>query len=489
MAPGLPDVLADGPMSLIHWVYMRLGNKRLPAVTSARRSFFGIVAIMVLAGCAPSTATPAAAPASGEVIVFAASSLTDAFNDMATPFQQANPNAKVAFNFGASSQLATQLGQGARADAFASADQTQMDNAKKADAIGGPDTIFARNRLIIITPKDNPKKIAAVKDLGNDGVKFVTAQTSVPIGQYTVQMLDKASADASMGSDLKSKVEGNTVSKEDNVRQVVSKVQLGEADAAVVYSTDAVPQVRDQLQIVQVPDAYQVLAAYPIAVAKGGNSAGGEAWVSYVLGSQGQATLARWGFLPPAPAVGAAPQASPAAADAAAAPAAAAGKPAGPAPVPVVASTTFAPDVAIKGLVGAPRSFNREDLMKLQAETVQVSYQAGQGTDGGSFTGTRLLNVFDAAGGAKLPSDTNNAKLRVTAMVTGADGYQVVFGWGDLDPDFGAAPILLAYTRDGQPMGDRQGMARLVVPGDKRGGRYVSTVKSIELKDPGPAQP
>jgi molybdate transport system substrate-binding protein len=372
-------------------------------VTSARRLFYAIVAIAFLPACAPTTATPtaapptaaptaapaarpttapaaapttAAAPATGEVVVFAASSLTDAFNDMATAFQQANPNAKVTFNFGASSQLATQLGQGARADAFASADQTQMDNAKKADAIAGPDTIFARNRLIIITPKDNPKKIAAVKDLGNDGVKFVTAQTNVPIGQYTTQMLDKASADASIGSDLKGKVEGNTVSKEDNVRQVVSKVQLGEADVAVVYSTDATPQARDQLQIIQVPDPYQVLAAYPIAVAKGGNSTGGEAWVTYVRGPQGQATLARWGFLPPTPAASATPQASPAAAGGTTSGAAAQ---AAAAPVPAVASTTFAPEVAIKGLVGAPRSFNREGLMKLPAETVQVSYQAGQG--------------------------------------------------------------------------------------------------------------
>jgi hypothetical protein len=127
--------------------------------------------------------------------------------------------------------------------------------------------------------------------------------------------------------------------------------------------------------------------------------------------------------------------------------------------------------------------------MALVAETVQVSYLAGQGTDSASFTGTRLLNVFDAAGGARLPNDINNAKLRVTVMVTGADGYQVAFGWGELDPEFGAAPILLAYSRDGQPMGDKQGMARIVVPGDMRGGRYVSTVKSIELRDPGPTQP
>ncbi|MCA1646588.1 MAG: molybdate ABC transporter substrate-binding protein, partial [Chloroflexi bacterium] len=239
------------------------------------------------------------APVAGEIAVFAASSLTDAFQDMATAFQQANPNAKLTFNFGASNQLATQLGQGANADALASADQTQMDNARKAGAVAGQDRVFARNRLVLITPKGNAAKITTVKDLANPGVKFVTAQANVPIGQYTAQMLDKASADPGYGSEFKSQVTANTVSQEDNVRQVVSKVQLGEADAAVVYSTDATPQVRDQLQIIQVPDPLQTLATYPIAVAKGNNASGGEAFVAYVVGPQGQATLARWGFLPP----------------------------------------------------------------------------------------------------------------------------------------------------------------------------------------------
>jgi molybdate transport system substrate-binding protein len=260
---------------------------------------------------APTAPSKPVAPVSGEIVVFAASSLTDVFKDMATAFEPANPGAKLTFNFGASSALATQLGQGARADAFASADQTQMDNARKADAIGGPDTVFARNRLVLITPKDNPKQINAVKDLAKDGVKFVTAQPTVPIGQYTSQMLDKALADPAYGADFKTKVEANTVSKEDNVRQVVSKVQLGEADAAVVYSTDATPQVRDQLQIIQVPDPLQTLATYPIAVGKGDNAAGGAAFVAYVVGPQGQATLAKWGFLPPtAGAAGAAPAAA-----------------------------------------------------------------------------------------------------------------------------------------------------------------------------------
>src|SRR5207302_7767578 len=185
------------------------------------------LALCVLVGCNPAAATPTQTIVSGEIIVFAASSLTDAFRDIATTFQQANPNATVTFNFGASTQLATQLGQGASADVFASADTTQMDNAKQAGAVTGQDQVFARNRLVLITPKDNPARISAIKDLANPGVKFVTAQPNVPIGQYTAQMLDKATADPAYGADFKAKVEANTVSQEDNVRQVVSKVQLG----------------------------------------------------------------------------------------------------------------------------------------------------------------------------------------------------------------------------------------------------------------------
>jgi molybdate transport system substrate-binding protein len=274
-------------------------NPPAPAATSAPAA--AATAVPVTAATTQPTAAgrPAAAPVSGEVVVFAASSLTDVFQDMASAFQHANPNARVTFNFGASSQLATQLGQGARADAFASADTTQMDNARKAGAITGQDQVFARNRLVLITPRDNPRHIASVNDLANDGVKFVTAGPSVPIGQYTAQMLDKAAADPAYGAAFKARVMANMVSQEDNVRQVVSKVQLGEADAAVVYSTDATAQVRDQLQIIQVPDPLQTVATYPIAVAQGSNPAGGEAFVSYVLGAEGQATLARWGFLPP----------------------------------------------------------------------------------------------------------------------------------------------------------------------------------------------
>ena len=158
--------------------------------------------------------------------------------------------------------------------------------------------------------------------------------------------------------------------------------------------------------------------------------------------------------------------------------------------MPGVASTTFSPDVAIKGLVGTPRSFTFDDLKQLPAETVNVSFQAGQGTTNASFTGTRLLNVFDAASGAKLPNDVNNAKLRVTVMVTGADGYQVVLGWGELDPDFGAAPIMLAYLQrrpaDGRQSKVWRGWSCQTTSAAAATSRPSRASRS---SDPGPAQP
>ena len=253
------------------------------------------------APASPSAASPAAAKpalATGDVAVFAASSLTDAFREIGMEFERANPAAKITFNFGASTQLRTQLEQGARADVFASADQAQMDAAKRANVVVGQDRVFARNRLVVITPRDNPRAITAVRDLGSAGVKFVTTQPSVPIGQYTLDLLDKATQDAAYGSDFRQRVEANIVSREDNVRQVVAKVQLGEADAGVVYTTDVTPQVRDQLTQIAVPDPLQTIATYPIAVTQGANGTGGEAFVTYVLSPPGQEVLRKWGFLP-----------------------------------------------------------------------------------------------------------------------------------------------------------------------------------------------
>lgn len=263
------------------------------------------------AGCAAPSGVPTpaagagpAAAAVGEVTVFAAASLTEAFREIGAAFAAAQPGARVTFNFGASPQLRTQLEHGARADVFASADTAQMDAAARAGLLAGDPRAFAGNRLVVIAPRENPGGIASVRDLAQPGVKLVATPPSVPIGQYTLELLDRASADPAYGADFRARVEANVVSREDNVRQAVAKVVLGEADAAVCYATDVTPQLRGRLVQVAVPDPLQTTATYPIALARGGNPAGGRAFAAFVLGPQGQEILERWGFvrlpLPPA---------------------------------------------------------------------------------------------------------------------------------------------------------------------------------------------
>jgi molybdate transport system substrate-binding protein len=244
-----------------------------------------------------STSSAAADDLTGDVVVFAASSLTDAFKDIATEFQHAHPHARAVFSFGGSSQLAIQLVNGARADVFASADQDQMDVAKKGHALLEQQQVFIRNRLMVIAPQDNPASITSLQDLARPGVKVVGAQASVPIGAYTAQLLKSASANANFGADFEQRVERNVVSREDTVRQIVAKIQLGEADAAVVYVTDVTPQIANQFVRVSLPEDLQVTAQYPIAVGNGHNRAGGEAFVAFVQSPVGQHILANWGFI------------------------------------------------------------------------------------------------------------------------------------------------------------------------------------------------
>jgi molybdate transport system substrate-binding protein len=271
-----------------------------------------LAGFVAFCGCGPSPAAqgsgsgplpPRVSPevpidqASGTVTVFAASSLTDAFGELAQAFQAANPGARVELNFGGSTQLFTQIDQGAPADVFASADQVQMDRAKAAGRIDGPDRAFATNRLVVIAPASNPAGLTGPGDLARPGVRLVTSQADVPIGAYTQTMLDRMSQVPTYGAGFKDRVNANVVSREANVRQIVAKVQLGEADAAVVYRTDATPQIASQLAIFDVPDQFNVPATYPIAVVQGApNRAAASSFVEFVLSPTGQAILARWSF-------------------------------------------------------------------------------------------------------------------------------------------------------------------------------------------------
>lgn len=240
-------------------------------------------------------ATPAPAQQAA-LTVFAASSLTDAFKEIGQAFE-AEQGTSVMLNFGASSQLRTQLQQGASADVFASADQTQMNDARGDGSIAGPDVPFARNRLVVIVPKDNPAQIMSAADLARPGVKLVTAAPEVPIGVYTQSMFDMMSAVDVFGSGFKDRANANIVSREPNVRQIVAKVLLGEADAAVVYLSDITPTSAPDLMTIRIPDDLNILVSYPIAlVTNGPQPEPGQAFIDMVTGPSGQRILQKWGF-------------------------------------------------------------------------------------------------------------------------------------------------------------------------------------------------
>lgn len=234
----------------------------------------------------------------GSLTVFAASSLTDAFNEIGAAFQKDNPSVAVKLNFGASSMLRTQLEQGVRADLFASADQPQMDAARKANVIQGEDKVFVKNKLVLIVPAANPGKVTEPQDLARPGLKLVLTDKAVPIGAYARTALEKMSADPRFGADFAQKALANVKSEEANVRAVVTKVQLGEADAAIVYATDITPGVARDIQSIVIPDQFNTVATYPIAVVNGAaNSNAARAFIAYVRSAAGQAILVRSGFI------------------------------------------------------------------------------------------------------------------------------------------------------------------------------------------------
>jgi molybdate transport system substrate-binding protein len=234
----------------------------------------------------------------GELTVFTAASLTDAFKEIAAQIERANPGTKLTFNFAGSPTLRTQLAQGARADVFASADEPNMYGAQRDGTISGEPQIFARNLLVVVVPANNPAGINTPQDLAKPKLKLVLTNKDVPVGNYARQALDKMSRDPAFGKDFPTRVLANLVSEETNVKQVASKVQLGEADAGIVYSTDVTPAIGSAVRVIQIPPEFNAVAKYPIAAVKGArNELGARAFIEYVLSPAGQAILARYGFL------------------------------------------------------------------------------------------------------------------------------------------------------------------------------------------------
>jgi molybdate transport system substrate-binding protein len=247
-------------------------------------------------GCAPGvTTTSTSEPRT--LHVFAAASLTDAFTEIGKNFEMANPGVTVSFNFAGSQALRTQIQEGAPADVFASASETEMDTLVTGGYVAeGTPQIFLNNRLVVILPDDNPAALEKLEDLAKSGIKLVFAAAEVPVGKYSRQALDQMNGQ--FGGDFKDKVLANVVSNEDNVRQVVAKVQLGEADAGIVYTSDAV--AAPGFKTIAIPTELNVIAEYPIAtVTQSSNAQLAGGFISYVFSDRGQAILQKWGFTPP----------------------------------------------------------------------------------------------------------------------------------------------------------------------------------------------
>lgn len=234
-----------------------------------------------------------------ELVVLAAASLTDAFKTIGKQFEEEN-GAKVTFNFGASNQLRLQVEQGVAADVFASANMKEMDTLIKEGLVRQENShVFARNRLVVVVPKQNPGKIESLRDLAKPGLKVVLAHENVPVGKYSLAMLDKASRDAKYGDGFKEKVLASLVSKEDSVRAVVSKVQLGNADAGIAYVSDITEKASKEVSSVEVPDDVNLIATYPVALIEKSKQADLAAkFVALVLSERGQRALTDQHFLP-----------------------------------------------------------------------------------------------------------------------------------------------------------------------------------------------
>jgi molybdate transport system substrate-binding protein len=241
------------------------------------------------------TATSSSPLLEGEITVFAAASLTDAFTEAGRAFQTANPRTKVAFNFAASSALATQINEGAPADVFASADNAQMKVVTEAGNAAEPER-FVKNSPVVVVPKGSTA-VATFADLAKPGIRLVLAAPEVPIGRYSREILTRASANpGGVSPDFSTSALENLVSNESNVRAVLTKVQLGEADAGIVYSTDVAAAAGD-VSALEIPAAFNVIAEYPIAVVTDSHNKGvAEAFVAFILSAEGLAIMEEFGF-------------------------------------------------------------------------------------------------------------------------------------------------------------------------------------------------
>ena len=262
---------------------------------------FILLCTLFLAACGGSTSsttsTATTAAAVTTLNVFAAASLKESFNVIAAKYTRAHPNITIKLNFAGSQILEQQVASGAPADVFASADQTTMQKAVDAGLVGNSQ-VFVKNRLTVIIPAANPGNINTLKDLSRKGVKIDIGAPAVPAGKYSLQVLAKMAQSSNYGPAYENAVKANFVSQETDVKAVVNKVQLGEVDAGFVYVTDVTAAVSNKIKMIDIPDNFNVIAQYPIAVTKSSaHSNDARAFVQYILSPEGQAVLQQYHFI------------------------------------------------------------------------------------------------------------------------------------------------------------------------------------------------
>lgn len=265
-------------------------------MTGQGRVIIVLCGVLLWVGLVSQAGATASQPV-GEMVVLAAASLTEAFAAVDLAIGDIHPQLRIAYNFAGSQTLRTQLEQGAAADVFASANAEQMQRAMASGLIEGAPRVFVRNRLLIVVPRANPGQVTSFEDLERPGLKLALAGPQVPVGRYSREALQAAQAD--YGADFAARVLRNLVSEETSVRQVLVKVQLGEADAGIVYASDVSEKALHDVSILSIPDAYNRFASYPIAVTQTTrNPAGAAAFIRFVLSPPGQAILKAHGFIP-----------------------------------------------------------------------------------------------------------------------------------------------------------------------------------------------
>ena len=239
---------------------------------------------------------PSTEPAS--LTILAAASLKNMLAEAETAYESANPGTNLTIATDSSAALETQIEQGAPADLFLSADTSNPQKLVDAGLGAGDPVSFAGNKLTVIVPADNPAGLQSPADLAKDRIRVIAAGDEVPITKYATRLVEKLAAESDDAAAFQAAYAANVASKEDNVGQIVSKIELGEGDAAIVYVTDAAAS--DEVTPIEVPDALNVPATYAgVVVGASPNEKSAAAFLEWLTGPDGQTILSSFGFQPP----------------------------------------------------------------------------------------------------------------------------------------------------------------------------------------------